>query len=535
MKDNLRVAVISFVFLFSLFLPELNAQQEIMLGKPDITISMDFQDASMKDILKLLSLQSGLNFIASQAVQDRKVTLYLENVPLKDAMDKIFKANNLSYDLDKKANIFIVKDWGVPEMETVTKVFYFKYATVTTSSLKQEMSNQITNLSDITSATGSGGSSGGSSGGGGEGSSSSGGNTSGGKWKTEEEAGITAAVKKLLSENGSLIEDYRTNSLIVTDTPSRMEIITNVIAALDVSIPQIMLEVEMLDVSKNVVDNLGFDFTNAGSFAMQVVSASRSTAFPLSSFIPTDGLPGKTFTPGTVSFPTTLKLIFDWLSTQTDTKFLARPRLLTLNNETAEIRIATNESIGIKTTIAGEGSITSSTAEAERALTGVILRVTPQVNVDTGEVTMFVYPKVCEAVAGNQLTSGSQTFQYRDPEERSTKSFVKLKDGETVVIGGLLSHEVHHNSDKLPILGNIPIIGALFRHSGNTANNTTEKNKERELLVFITPLIIKDSAKMEIAQANKINIPQREQNAYTGFDRLAVVDTSLNNFEKNKK
>lgn len=525
--NNIRSAVITLVLLLALFLPKLNAQQELMLNKPDVLISMDFQDASMKDILKLLSLQSGLNFVASQAVQDRTVTLYLDNVPLKDAMDKIFKANNLSYELDKKANIFIVKDWGTPQMETVTKVFYLKYATVTTSSLKQEMSTQVTTLKDITTASSD-------SGGGGDSGGSGAGANTGGKWKTEDESGLTAAVKRLLSENGSLIEDYRTNSLIVTDVPSRMVIISDVIAALDVPVPQIMLEVEMLDVSKNVVDDLGFDFTNAGSFAMQVVSASRSTAFPLSSFIPAGGMT-KTFTPGTVSFPTSLKLIFDWLSTQTDTKFLARPRLLTLNNETAEIRIATNESIGIKTTISGEGSITSSTAEAERALTGVILRVTPQVNIDTGEVTMFVYPKVCEAVAGNTLTSGSETFQYRDPEERSTKSFVKLKDGETVVIGGLLSHEVHNTKTKLPILGDIPIIGALFRHSGNTGSNTTEKNKERELLVFITPHIIKDSSKAELAQAAKVNMPEREQGTYAGVDRSAVVNTSLNNFEKNKR
>jgi len=519
MKNNSVLSVAAFIFSFSLFLPGLNAQQEVPILKPDITISMDFQDANLKDILKIFSLQSGMNFIASQAVQDRKVTLYLDNVPLQLAMDKLFRANNLSYDMEKNSKIFIVKDWGMPLMETVTKVFYLKYATVSSSSLKEEMSKQVTVNSDITSV---------SAGGGGGASSSSG---SGGKWKAEDDVGITVAIKKLLSDMGSVVEDYRTNSLIITDIPSRMPVIAEVIKALDIPAPQVMLEVEMLDVSKNVVDKLGFNWANAGSFAMQVVSASRSTAFPLSAFVPDSGILSKTFTPGTVSFPTNLKVIFDWLETQTDTKFLARPRLMTLNNETAEIRIASNESIGIKTTISGEGSITSSTAEAERALTGVILRVTPQINVETGEITMFLYPKVSEAVQGNTLTSGSSSFQYRDPEERSTKSFVRLKDGETVVIGGLLRHEVTDVRTKLPILGDIPLLGALFRHKGGTS----DKNKERELLVFITPHIIKESAKMEIAQVKKVNIPDREQNTFSGFDRTAVINTSLNNFEGNNR
>ncbi|MDD5027082.1 MAG: hypothetical protein PHV58_01115, partial [Candidatus Omnitrophica bacterium] len=101
MKINFR----SFVFIFALFnltlIPKLSALEGPPLSAyKNISISMDLQDASLKDILKLLSIQSGLNFIASEAVQDRKMTLYMDQVPLQEAMDKIFKANNLSYDLD---------------------------------------------------------------------------------------------------------------------------------------------------------------------------------------------------------------------------------------------------------------------------------------------------------------------------------------------------------------------------------------------------------------------------------------------------
>lgn len=503
-----------FVFMFSLclWLPELNADTKPIFPEEDQEplISMDFQDANLKDILKVFSIQSGLNFIASEAVRDRKITLYLDKVPLSNAMDKLFKANNLAYELDKKDNIFIVKEMG-KTIETVTKVFYLKYATVSSSSLKEEMSSQIK-------AEAGGG-------GGGE-----------GKWKVETDVGITTAVKKLLSEAGSVIEDFRTNSLIVIDVPAHMEIISQLITSLDVSVPQVLLEVEMLDVSKNVVDKLGMDWADAGSFAMQVISAARMTTFPLSMFAPLDGIAGLTsagdntqkFTPGDLSFPTTLKLVFDYLRTRTDTKFLARPRLLTLSNETAEIRIATDETIGVtQTTSTVVGGAT--TATAERTETGVLLRVTPQVNAEAGEITMFIYPKVAEAIAS---TIQSDLGSFRDPEERSTKTMVRVKDGETVIIGGLIRNEFVRTDRRVPFLGDIPLIGALFRHKGGTSS-VPDKNKERELLVFITPRIVKDTD-VKLAQARKVAVPEREQETTSVFDRQTAIKASLNNFEKKR-
>ncbi|MDD5432936.1 MAG: secretin N-terminal domain-containing protein [Candidatus Omnitrophica bacterium] len=515
-----------FIFIAGLFfmLPRLNADPKVTIMDLEPVVSMDFQDANLKDVLKVLSIQSGLNFIASESVQDRKVTLYLDKVPVKEAMDKLFKANNLTYDINKESNIFIVKDWGKPQLETVTRVFYLKYATVSSSSLKEEMGTALKPPED---------SSGGSSGPTPSSSSSSGGGSSSsseGKWKAEEDVGITNVIKKLLTPAGSVIEDFRTNSLIITDSPRQMEVIAGVIASLDTQSPQVMLEVEMLDVSKNVVDKLGFDWTNAGSFAMQIVSASRSLPFPISGFKPDTA--SKTFTPGTLSFPTNLKFVFDYLTTQTDTKFLARPRILTLNNEPAEIKIASNESIGVKTTTAAAGgSSGTTTSEAERALTGVILRVIPQINVEAGEITMFINPKVSEAIQGNTLTSDGKTNQFRDPEERSSKSLIRIKDGETVIIGGLLRNEFSQVTTKVPFLGDIPILGAVFRHKGGTS----DKNKQRELLIFITPHIRKDvitSSSVQLAQAPKQSLPAREQDVALGFNRDLAINSSLRNFEK---
>jgi type II secretory pathway component GspD/PulD (secretin) len=520
MNRQSRTALFVFIFFLSLFIPKLSAQQELPFENPLATISMDFQDASLKDILKIFSVQSGLNFIASEGVQDRKITLYLDKVAIKQAMDKIFKANNLSYELDKTSSIFIVKDWGKPQIETLTKVFYLKYATVSTSSMKQEMSDNLIGTAQQQSAAGTSSTSG----------VGTGGEEDKGKWKVEEDAGITQAVKKVLSEYGSVLEDFRTNSLIVTDIPSRFSVIEKVIAALDIPVPQVMLEVEMLDVSKNVVDKIGFDFSNAGSFAMQIVSASTRTAFPLYSQVPLGGL-AKNFTAGTLSFPTNIKGVIDFLSTQTDTKYLARPRLLTLNNETAEIRISTNESIGIKTVTMAAQQTATQAVEPERATTGVTLRITPQINTESGEITMFLYPKVADTTAGNTFTVNNANYQYRDPEERSTKSVVKLKDGDTVIIGGLLRNEYTNVNTKIPFLGDIPILGTFFRH------NYKSKDKKRELLVFITPRIVKDTG-IELAKAPKktnILFPREQGTAKAADERQARINASLDLLEKKKK
>jgi type II secretory pathway component GspD/PulD (secretin) len=338
---------------------------------------------------------------------------------------------------------------------------------------------------------------------------------------------IVASIKEILTTNGKISEDKRTNSLIITDIPSRFPIIEKVLARLDVPQPQIMLEVEMLDVSKNLVDSLGFEFSsNPITLIMPGNFMRRGADFFLGTYTKRGLDITSSTSAGAVILGKTFGQALDFLRTQTDTKYLARPRLLTLNNETAEIKIATQESVGISTTTSETGGTTTN---VERVETGVTLRVTPQVNVDTGEITMFLYPKVSEATGGNTITQGSNSYVYRDPEERSTKTMVRIKDGETVIVGGLIRNEFQQVTKKLPILGDLPIIGALFRHKGST----NDKNKERELLVFITPHILKD-AYIELAQTKKGMLPEREQDALPAADRGKAINANLNSFEKNR-
>lgn len=529
MKKNIIFLILLVLFFWFNLLPRVTAEEEAPLAQnQDAVISMDLKDASLKDLLKMFSVQSGLNFIASEGVQDRKVTLYLDKVPLREAMDKLFKANSLYFDFDKSGNFFIVKDLGKPGPELVTRVFTLKYATVSTSSLKEEENNVLNNESSGSGSTSASGPM--------PGGNSSTGTNSTGKWKADDVSGITEIVKKLLSSNGSVVEDYRTNSLVVTDSPRNMEVITQTIAALDVSVPQVMLEVEMLDVNKNFIDRLGIKFQDAMTsslFETALKGASLTSGFPFAGKQVSD-LFSRAITPGSIDFSKiTLTAFVDMMKQQADTKILARPRVLTVNNETAEIKIATQEAIGTVQQQASGGSITNNATAAERTETGVILRITPQINVEKGEITMFVYPRVKDATTSSVFNTGSTV--YKDPEERSTKSVVRVKDGESVIIGGLIRHDKSETITKPYFFGDIPFLGKLFTH------RYKDKDRERELIVFITPHLLKeggninkDAKKIELVQANKVSLPEREQNTYSGVDRQAIVASSLNKFESKR-
>ncbi|MCA9405931.1 MAG: hypothetical protein KC684_05295, partial [Candidatus Omnitrophica bacterium] len=301
----------------------------------------------------------------------------------------------------------------------------------------------------------------------------------------EDEAGPTTlidAIQSLIGGDdavGSVVEDQRTNSLIVTTTPSRFAQIDQMIARLDVRIPQILIEAEMLDISKNTADLLGAKF---GSTPFQFQGAAKSGFyFPYDTDkISDDSL---IYSPAINSFQG-LTLAMEFLRTQTDTRSLARPRILTLNNETAEIRIRVNEVIGIESVEESEsGNITVS---GEREDTGVFLTVTPQANIDTHEITLAVEPRVIQAKTGKTFFFNGSSFTFIDPEERGAKAMLRVMDGDTVIIGGLLRNEIENIATKVPLLSKVPILGAGFRHKD-------KDETQRELIIFLTPHIIKET------------------------------------------
>ncbi len=412
-------------------------------------VSMDFQDANLKTVLKIFSQQSGLNFVASQNVEDRTVTIYFDSVTVEDALSYIMSANSLVYEQDPGSSIFIVKESGKPAIETLTKIYELKYAQLSPPPTEEGAE--------------------------------------------EKDAEIVSVIEGIISENGKMVTDKRSNSIIITDVPSQFAVIEDVLARLDTRTQQVMVEVEILETSTTVADKLGISWS--GTFGV-LTGPNANTVWPLRGKFNKDSAIGEGIaTTGTFDLrgmTATLRAILS----DTDTRILARPKVLTLNNETAKIELTAETAVATVTTTTDTGSSTSTTSTgAERIDTGIILEVTPQINKD-GYITMHIEPSVTVPVLSTYFKTGSAIFV--DPQTRSTKTTVMVKDGETVIIGGLISREDSYGFNKVPFLGDIPLLGAAFRYK-----STDESDKE--LLIFITPRILKEHG---YALAN---ISEREQ------------------------
>src|SRR3989338_4268945 len=215
-------------------------------------ISMEFEDASLKYVLKIFSQQTGINLIASEDVSDRKVTVYFEDVAVLDALDQLLQAANLAFERPYGSQIYLVKPRAVKDAmveELMTRVYRMRFARVSSTGLAN-----AAQAASAGSASGSSGSSG----------------------------TIDEVVKGLLTERGSVVVDGRTNSLIVTDIPENFPRLDAALAALDVRTPQVMIEAEILETSLAKVKDLGveWDATTEGDVLTFTPGSSRKTRFP---------------------------------------------------------------------------------------------------------------------------------------------------------------------------------------------------------------------------------------------------------------
>lgn len=485
---------------------------------------MDFKDADLRSVLKIFSQQSGMNFIAAGDIANEKVTLFFESVPVEQALERILSASNLMYEVEPGSDIFVVKKIARPQKDLITRVYVLKNATVFSSQLTTNREYSTTETEGSSSSDSSSSSSSSTS-------STSSKNSSGptrSSSSTEDLQGISAIIKNILTDDGKILEDPRTNSLIITDIPSQFPIIERTIAKLDAPVPQILIEVEMIDISKRTSDLLGVKY---GSTLLAFTGAKRETFYPWdeNKLLSTgQGIidPVDRYTAGVID-ASGMSAVLQFLKTQTDTKTLATPKILTLNNQMAKIAISTNEAIGIKTTTGGSEGITTQSVEAERAATGVFLTVTPQVNEQTGEITMAVVPLVAEARAGANFTTGTGIpIAFRDPEIRGSNTILRIKDNETIYIGGLKKTVTNETITKLPLLGDIPLIGGAFRHKGKDI-------EERELIIFITPKIVADKNYLA-PNALAVDLKTREQD-YPQAKRLEIEKALLITEQQLKK
>lgn len=492
---------------------------EELAGEP-MRISMDFKDADLKTVLKTFSEQTGINVIASEEVGRRTITLYLEDVTVMDALDRILASADLVSERPAGSQIYVVKpkpaETGEAQVVTVTRVYRLKFARVSTSRLAKAVealgAQTPFEAQKLTAATSAAAGSGGGAGGGAAGGGGFGGGGGGGA----AEVGIDKVIENLLTSFGKVVVDGRTNSLIVTDLPDNFARIDAVLRALDIKTAQVLVEAELLETSLSKLKDLGVEWgTGSEGTLLKLSPATRTTRFPFSTFLGEKTGDTTKVTLGTIN--TSLgEAVLDALERDTDTKILARPRVLTLDNESAVIRLTNQQAVAVQTTTVATGAgITQTTPE--RMTTGVILVVTPQVNEDDF-ITMLIEPSVTKVVAS--LISSA----IKDPKSRSARALVRVRNGQTLVMGGLIDRSEQEVLQRVPILSGIPVLGAAFR-------NKEIDNTASELIVFITPRIVDESmAAQRSAAAAEAPLQAREQEPTEG--RQQEIEQRLNVLER---
>ncbi len=487
-------------------------------------LTMEFEDANLKDVLKSFSQQSGINIIASSEVADQPVTLYLENVTVLDALDQLLRVSNLTYERQAGSEIYIVKPQPPgAAANTLTRVYRLKYARVSKSNLaKAAAAFGVSTPFEANIGESEGESGGGASGGGG-GSQS-------------QDLGIDAVLQNFLTDQGKLAVDPRTNSVLITDVPENFPRLEAALAALDIRTPQIMIDAEVIETTTTKLKDLGVEWgTGTEGSLVTVTPGIRTTNFPFDFFpgrrniVPTSiDTSGVTQYEGTVASPgqiglgtidaTGINAVLQALQIDSDTKILARPKILTLDNESAIIKLTTDEAIGFSSS--SQAGTNTTTAEAERTTTGVVLVVTPQVN-EHGYITMLVQPSVSKTVS-SRISPPTGQSAPRDPRTRSARAIVRVRSGDTLVLGGLIDRSDTHSLRKVPVLSGVPFLGEAFK-------NQEIDGSASELIVFLTPRILDETAPAQLA-ATPSALGPREQEP--SGERQDTIEQSLNQLER---
>lgn len=439
------VLLLMFVFLGGTHLfaqegePVQNNQKQEMDVSQEGNVSLDFRDADIQNVLRILAYKSGVNIVASPTVTGL-VTIKLKDVPWKQALEVILRTYGYAYeergsvimvttveDLKKRREDSVI----LAEQEPlVTETFLLNYA---------------------------------------------------------KAADIIESLNKMKTARGSINFDERTNAIIVTDISENIVLIAKVVKQLDATTPQVLIEAKIIETRLNNSENLGIDWTTK----VTVGGAAAPTTWPFTSasgskYLP-DDFPGADsdtdFTYGTLNFAQ-LQAVLELLSTRTDTNILSNPKIVTLDNKPARIEVGVEHPIPTFGVNPETAQLQATSIEYRNI--GINFQVTPHVN-NAGFVTLEIMPEVSE-------TAGSVSFQginvpLISTEKASTN--VMVRDGETLVIAGLIKDTVVDVKKKTPLLGDIPLLGLAFQKTEKTVSKT-------DLLIFLTPHIITQ----ELAEAD---------------------------------
>ncbi|HFB8612342.1 TPA: type IV pilus secretin PilQ [Neisseria gonorrhoeae] len=413
-------------------------------------ISLDFQDVEIRTILQILAKESGMNIVASDSVSG-KMTLSLKDVPWDQALDLVMQARNL--DMRQQGNIVNI----APRDELLAKDKAFLQAEKDIADLgalySQNFQLKYKNVEEFRSIL------------------------------RLDNADTTGNRNTLVSGRGSVLIDPATNTLIVTDTRSVIEKFRKLIDELDVPAQQVMIEARIVEAADGFSRDLGVKFGATGRKKLK----NETSAFGWgvnSGFGGSDKWKAQT----KINLPVAaaansislvraissgaLNLELSASESLSKTKTLANPRVLTQNRKEAKIESGYEIPFTV-TTASGGGNSTNT--ELKKAVLG--LTVTPNITPD-GQIIMTV--KINKDSPA-QCASGNNTILCISTKSLNTQAMVE--NGGTLIVGGIYEENNGNTLTKVPLLGDIPVIGNLFKTRG-------KKTDRRELLIFITPRII---------------------------------------------
>jgi len=318
-------------------------------------------------------------------------------------------------------------------------------------------------------------------------------------------AGQTAASRiktPTISADVVISPDKATNSLVIRSSPQEYNELLKIIEKLDIQRAMVYVEGLVMEVNTDKALRLGVewhagnDFDNQSAFWFGGNTAGSTGTLGsifsgLQSSTPVFALPGglalgvigRQLSYGGITFPSYSALI-NAIKSDTDFNILSTPQILTADNEEAEVRVAQN--IPYQTRLDQGTEVTSRAISTfEYRDVGVTLRVTPQINQDRF-VRMQIEQEVRSVVRDSTVDSAGNVILAPVTNVRSAKTTVIVKDGETVVLGGLIQDTERGDETRVPCLGNIPVIGWAFK-------TTSQRREKINLLVFLTPRIIENT------------------------------------------
>jgi len=414
-------------------------------------ISLDFKDADIKNVFRLLAEVSGLNIIVTTDV-NRKVTVRLVEVPWDQALDLIVDTNGLGK--EQLGNVVRISTAGQLKSE--------KDALAAARRAKEDLEPLQTIYFNVNYA------------------------------KVKD---LESKVKSLLSKrhDAALMADERSNTIMVRDIRKVVDDVNTLVAKLDARTPQVLIESNLIETTPSFARSLGAEL------GLNWQSLQVQTSTPAGSPFSASPLAGGLFTiaQSRLGAIRNLSLKLSAAENEGKVKIISKPSVVTLNNIASTIkserilRIALPSSTNIAS---GSGAAAGTAVATEKIPVGITLTVTPQVSSD-GFVLMNINVK-SSSIANNPTVSGGVAGVIPfDELNREATANVLVRDGETIVIGGILKDTAQDNTSGIPYLKDVPVLGWLFK------SWSIQKDLE-ELVVFITP---------RIAEAGSENLPTADE------------------------